>query len=381
MKKTLSLFLATIMLVICLVGCTPKEVLVPDYALTLDEVSALLEEKVEMTENDKIIVAEYDGNKLNLAEFRTQYLDLSDKYLYYYGFNWKSDDELVKSFNEELEFNLKYNYALLKTVYDAGVFFTDQDIYFAFEQYDALKEMYGEEPDVVINNYSYHTPHSFLMFVAYNSIYINLYENMYNPGGYKYEEMKKATLDYFAENDIIRAKHILIKFPSTDSELTEEQKAESFAKAEEVIEKINDGNDFDKLISTYNEDLGMPASGYYFGKNEMVIEFETAAYALEEGAVSGIVETPYGYHIIKRLPLDDDNIVESSIYQTLAYEDYTEAITANLEKVKVVKRKDYDTLIAPVQKEAEDYLNEIKSMYGQAENEDNEQESTQETAE
>ena len=70
---------------------------------------------------------------------------------------------------------------------------------------------------------------------------------------------------------------------------------------------IKNGEDFMTVVAEYNEDPGMDVygeDGYYFNSGVMVEEYEEASFALEEGGVSEIVETTYGYHIIKRLPLD-----------------------------------------------------------------------------
>ncbi len=99
----------------------------------------------------------------------------------------------------------------------------------------------------------------------------------------------------------ITVDHILIKTYSLDEnnqkvEYSAEQKREAFAKAQEVLQKARDGISFDSLIATYNEDS---QSQYSFRKGEMNLGFETTAFNLGKGEISEIVETEYGYHIIK----------------------------------------------------------------------------------
>ena len=64
-------------------------------------------------------------------------------------------------------------------------------------------------------------------------------------------------------------------------------------------------------MEEFCEDPGIKSNpdGYIFGEGEMVKEFEDSVKSLEFGAVSGLVETSYGYHIIKRLPLSYENDV------------------------------------------------------------------------
>lgn len=99
----------------------------------------------------------------------------------------------------------------------------------------------------------------------------------------------------------ITVDHILIKTYSLDEnnqkiEYEEEKKQEAFARAQEVLEKAKEGVSFDSLIATYNEDT---QSQYSFRKGEMDMGFETTAFNLGKGEISDIVETEYGYHIIK----------------------------------------------------------------------------------
>lgn len=77
---------------------------------------------------------------------------------------------------------------------------------------------------------------------------------------------------------------------------------EEEAIAKVVQEKINAGEDFAELAATYSKDPGSAANGGslgYFPRGVMPPEFETAAYSLEIGQVSELVESQLGFHIIK----------------------------------------------------------------------------------
>lgn len=114
----------------------------------------------------------------------------------------------------------------------------------------------------------------------------------------KDDEVKK----YYNENTVgdISAKHILIKV-DTDSEdgLTDDEAKE---KAEEIIKKLDDGEDFSELAKEYSDDTGSAEDGGdlgYFNKGDMVEEFEDAAYELKVNEYTKEpVKTTYGYHII-----------------------------------------------------------------------------------
>lgn len=106
----------------------------------------------------------------------------------------------------------------------------------------------------------------------------------------------------FQTQEQVKASHILIT-PKTDEPGADpnQEKANAKAKAEDLLKQINEGADFAELAKA-NSDCPSAARGGdlgFFGKGQMVAPFEKAAFALETGKVSDIVETRFGYHIIK----------------------------------------------------------------------------------
>jgi parvulin-like peptidyl-prolyl isomerase len=74
------------------------------------------------------------------------------------------------------------------------------------------------------------------------------------------------------------------------------------AKAEDLLRRVRAGEDFAALAKEFSQDRGSKPDGGdlgWFGRGMMVKPFEDAAFALKGGEVSGIVETQFGYHIIK----------------------------------------------------------------------------------
>jgi len=104
----------------------------------------------------------------------------------------------------------------------------------------------------------------------------------------------------------MKVQHILISTQSLDGYSPSRSDAEAAAIAYDVTKKLANGEDFGKLIDSYNEDPGMTSENYYvFGEGEMVEEFETASKNLAVGKyTTQAVKSVYGYHIIKRYPLD-----------------------------------------------------------------------------
>jgi peptidyl-prolyl cis-trans isomerase C len=103
----------------------------------------------------------------------------------------------------------------------------------------------------------------------------------------------------FAEGEAVRASHILIAVPKN---ATAEQKAAAKTKAEGLLKQIKGGADFATLAKANSDDPGSAARGGdlgFFEKGQMVPSFDQAAFALKPGQISDLVESPFGYHIIK----------------------------------------------------------------------------------
>jgi len=73
--------------------------------------------------------------------------------------------------------------------------------------------------------------------------------------------------------------------------------------AEKILKELKDGTDFAELARQYSDGPSGPKGGDLgrFTRGQMVPEFDQAVFSLEPGAVSGVVETQFGYHIIKRI--------------------------------------------------------------------------------
>lgn len=125
-----------------------------------------------------------------------------------------------------------------------------------------------------------------------------------------------------------KVQHILLSFENEDGTIkTEEEKAEVLVLAEEVLAKVNAGEDFEALVETYSGDPGkVDNKGIYeFYRGEMVPEFEEAALALDIGEVSDLVLSDYGYHIIEKLdmvPPSEEEVASVKEYEAYIIENY-----------------------------------------------------------
>jgi len=109
----------------------------------------------------------------------------------------------------------------------------------------------------------------------------------------------KGNPDQFKEQESVRASHILIGV-AKDAAPAAKQAART--EAEGVLKRVKAGEDFAALAKQYSKDPGSAAVGgdlNYFPKGQMVPAFDAAAFALKTGEVSDLVETEFGFHIIK----------------------------------------------------------------------------------
>ena len=102
----------------------------------------------------------------------------------------------------------------------------------------------------------------------------------------------------FWESGKVRAKHILILAEKCVSEKIRKKKNKQI---KEILAELKEGRDFAEAAKEYSEDISASKGGDvgFVVRGQMVPEFEKAVYRLKEGEVSDVVETEYGYHIIK----------------------------------------------------------------------------------
>ncbi|MCC6165116.1 MAG: peptidyl-prolyl cis-trans isomerase [Acidobacteria bacterium] len=105
----------------------------------------------------------------------------------------------------------------------------------------------------------------------------------------------KKNPQFFMQPEAVRASHILLKADTPDA------KAAAKTKAGDLLKQIKGGADFAALAKEHSNDGSAQAGGDlgFFPRGQMVKPFEDAAFALKPGEVSPVVETEFGYHIIK----------------------------------------------------------------------------------
>ena len=152
-----------------------------------------------------------------------------------------------------------------------------------------------------------------------------------------YDEVK----DYFERNrlrlpdvpEMVELAQVLV-YP----QVTEEAKAKARKEIEDIQLKIEEGEDFAQLARQYSQDPGSASLGGdlgYSAKGDFVKKFEDVALALEEGEVSDIVETRFGYHLIQLLDKEKEDFHVRHILIVFDRENLdASAAKAKLEKIR-----------------------------------------------
>jgi hypothetical protein len=105
----------------------------------------------------------------------------------------------------------------------------------------------------------------------------------------------------------ISARHVLIQWMGSEraGKSVLRSREQAMVLAQEVLSRARGGEDLGRLAVEYSDEPNAGArrgSLGRFGKGQMVAAFDDVAFSLEVGQLSGIVETPFGFHIIQRTP-------------------------------------------------------------------------------
>lgn len=162
-------------------------------------------------------------------------------------------------------------------------------------------------------------------------------------------EAEIATAMDTYQDDFVNVEYVLLT--NRDLKTGEELDSTSVAQQKEEAKKVralaSSGTDFRKLIDKYS--ANKPSDGYsaYIMKNDseskLPDEFVTAAFALEDNAISSVVVTDYGFYIIKRLPFDD--YFPTVVKQTAREAKFDQAVKDVQETMTIVTTSAYNKYV------------------------------------
>jgi peptidyl-prolyl cis-trans isomerase D len=191
-----------------------------------------------------------------------------------------SDEQLAERFRYENErLNLRF-VRVPAAALESQVTISDEDV----QKYFADNQEKYREPDRVRVKLVEFRPQDFAAAVTSGAAEVQAYYD--------------AHLDEYRRPEEVRARHILFKLAPNAAEA---DKTAARQQADAVLAQAKGGADFAELATQHSQDTTAPNGGDLgtFGRGLMAPAFETAAFALEPGQISEIVETPFGLHIIK----------------------------------------------------------------------------------
>ena len=295
-KQVTAFIMVMVLSVSVLTGCQKKKVNIAD-----DATSTLASMDIVNTEVAKVNDAAITIADMQYYVYNTAMIQLYQKNPRFDGdmskVDWKEKQESGKTLEESIldeALNMAIsNCITIQKGAELGIVFSEDEKNQMNQTIDSFVAQYGEE----IFQRNLHA-----MGMSSKEEYQKIYERItlvqtieedIQANTHKYVSDIKD-LNNYKNKDKAKVLHVLIMSEGSKFENPEEV-------ANEVLAKAKAGEDFVALMEEYNEDPGATSAGYTFGPGEMVQEFEKASFALDLGEISDIVQTEYGYHIIKRM--------------------------------------------------------------------------------
>lgn len=169
------------------------------------------------------------------------------------------------------------------------------------------------------------------------------------------DELNKYLQDHpdAASNKQVDVSHILFSVPS---DATAEQKAQIKAKAEAVLTQVQaNPSKFAELAKQYSQDPGSASNGGdlgFFGTGVMAKPFEAAAFSMKQGQISALVETQFGFHILKLNAIkgDDPQSIRQAATEQLQKQQATQKVQSVVDQLNDITYNQPDSLAPAAEK-------------------------------
>jgi len=290
-KRALSAILAFLLIAVCLTSCAEEETY------------------VAMVAGEKITQSEYVYNVIQSMN------NYESTYQTTIVWNDTINDQVAEDFFAETALEQIARYRVIMQNAEALGFGWNKDNQKEVNEYinNAIKKAGGksyfkEQLQSMMIDEDY-----FRFMAKYSILYNQLFEGLFKDGGKSYisdADMKTAyNANYYHYKEI---------YVSTLNEkgipLKQSEKDAQKAIAEDLYKQLTNGTSFDTLAAKYSmdekDDIKDSNGGYYKMASSMTTKFYKAISGLKEGETSKLVETDYGYHIIMRLPIEEDYMNE-----------------------------------------------------------------------
>lgn len=338
MKKSIKTLIAVLMIGTLAAGCSSAK----DYVATVNG------KKITQDEYKYFLMV----NKGNIEQQSGAFDDESKKTLW----TGKLQDKPAEEYAKEISLESAKEFKILEEKAEAAGYKADKkELESSNKEVDdyvktlgegeegkkKYEKMYGMSPDLVKK-----MNEDILLINKY-------YEEEIKKVNLTDEELKKYYEDNIDAYKTVTVKHVL--FLTTDQAtgeaLSKEKQAAAKKNAEDVLARVKKGEDIAELAKKYSEDGGSKDNGgeYTFTKGKMVKAFEDWSFSAKPGD-TGIVQTEYGYHVIRLEKIGTFDDVKAQVKENLAFKKLNE----ELEKTK--KDSKYET------KKNDEIYNSIKVL-------------------
>ncbi len=283
------------------------------------------------TAQDKKVVMDINGNKVQYQEFR--YYFLNNKRDIYEEGSVLTDEDITTLVSLS-ENNAKQHAALITMAEKYGAELTKEQRESIDDYVDNYRKnnFTDDEAYRLALEAQYMTDYLFREMSCESTLAENIIEKMKETGKISVDDItiEKA----FEDDGLICIKEIYIAYS------TEQMKDYSRQEAEDVLEKLMNGENFEELMrehSDYNEEVLSPEHGYYTTEYDALEAIWETAMGLAVGEYSRVVESPYGFHIIMRCEKDADymNLKKDEILELCSQSIFWEEYYALIDSLRV----------------------------------------------
>ena len=269
------------------------------------------------------VVAKFKGGSVTKAEYDVYYKTFAEILSYYYGY----PDSIIP---EEIAKKAAIDKVIVGLAKEAGTKLSEEDqasLDELFNNDEYIQEFISQGMDIDKTRTLYYNDYLITQYLA------DLQENVSD------ETMLEYIKEYYGEDADLyeyQTSHILIKTVDDSSNaLSDEEKAAVKSKAEGLLARALAGEDFATLAKENSEDSGTASDGgvyVCYDDGYTVDEYINAVKSLEVGGVTtALVETSYGYHIIKLDAKVENGRLNNSTERELYVNDFTDGLEEEYE--------------------------------------------------
>ncbi|AEE95997.1 peptidylprolyl isomerase [Mahella australiensis] len=312
---------------------------------------------VDPEKEKQLPVAEVNGDKILKADYVKQYDAYINAVEQQYGIDKKTLEtstdyaDTLAQMREDIVEGLITQKLVDQQAKKNNIALTDDDKKQVKDQLQQLKDAYGEEAFADMLKQQQMTEAELEQLLQGDAVQQKLFDQLTAGITVTDEEVKK----YYDENkdteftdpEMVKVSHILISIPEDKYSADETTKKTEYDKikpeAEQVLAKAKAGDDFAELVKQYSDDAGTKDQGgtlTFSREDQIEPAFIEASFALKnKGDISGLVQTSYGYHIIRleeKIPSKVHTFEEKKqeIHDTLLQQKKNDKITALIEEWK-----------------------------------------------